>query len=124
MEYFQSYQRPYRKLIVWREAHALCLLIYNITKSFPSYERFSLTQQMRRSSYSVPTNIAEGQLKKSKDEKDRLFEYSACSLEELHYQSLLSRDLKYITNETFSRLEQNIGKVSFLIMRLRQTLKY
>jgi four helix bundle protein len=116
-------QRLYQKLIVWREAHILCLSIYKLTKKFPRDERFALVTQMRKSSYSVPTNIAEGSGKVSEKERDHFFEYSSCSLEELHYQSTLSLDLLYITKTEFSDIENKIRKVSYLLMRLRQSLK-
>lgn len=47
-------------LIVWKEAHKLVLLIYQITSKFPSDERFGLTNQMRRAVVSIFSNIAEG----------------------------------------------------------------
>jgi four helix bundle protein len=115
--------RPYQKLIVWKEAHALCLQIYKMTSSFPKDERFGLTSQMRKSSYSVPTNIAEGSGKQSLKEKDRFFEYSWCSLEELHYQCLLARDLTYISEDAFSKASLHLGKVSYLLLKLRQSLQ-
>ncbi len=52
--------RDFRQLRVWEESHDLTLKIYQITKTFPKEELFALTNQMRRSSASIPTNIAEG----------------------------------------------------------------
>jgi len=52
--------KDFRTLLVWQKAHELTLSIYKSTKQFPLDERFGLTSQMRRSSSSVPTNIAEG----------------------------------------------------------------
>ena len=117
------HHRPYQKLIVWNEAHVLCKFIYNLTIRFPDYEKFALANQMRKSSYSVPTNIAEGTGKKSLKERDHFFAYSSCSLEELHYQCLLARDLGYITQAEFDEADEKIRKVSYLLMRLRNTLK-
>lgn len=57
--------RPYQKLVTWQEAHKLCVAIYSQTKQYPEDERFGLISQMRRSASSVPTNIAEGNAKKS-----------------------------------------------------------
>jgi four helix bundle protein len=68
-------QRLYEKLIVWREAHALCLWIYEATKLFPANEHFGIINQMRRSSYSVPTNIAEGNGRRSSKEKNSFYRY-------------------------------------------------
>jgi len=52
--------RSYRDLIVWQKAMVLTRQVYEISKQFPSDERFGLTQQLRRSAVSVPSNIAEG----------------------------------------------------------------
>ena len=50
----------YRKLNVYLKSHALVLLVYKVTKTFPKDELFCLTSQMRRCSISVPANIVEG----------------------------------------------------------------
>lgn len=109
-------------MIVWQEAHRLCLSVYQATKSFPSDERFGLISQMQRSSYSVPTNIAEGNGKKSWKEKAHFYETAHCSLEELSYQCMLARDLKYLSGETSETLDDHTQRVSYLLTRLRSSL--
>ncbi|WP_246589459.1 four helix bundle protein [Desertibacillus haloalkaliphilus] len=74
--------RNTNKLIVWKKAHILVLKVYDITSSFPRDEQFGLTSQLRRAAVSVPSNIVEGKARGS--------------LEEVKYQLLLARDLKYI----------------------------
>ena len=49
------------KLKVWELAHQLTLDVYRVSKHFPSSEKYGLTNQLRRSASSVPTNIIEGQ---------------------------------------------------------------
>src|SRR6266496_6037396 len=49
----------YRKLLAYQKAFDLAIEIFEISKQFPPQEKFSLTDQMRRSSRSVCTNIAE-----------------------------------------------------------------
>jgi len=51
--------RGYKDLKVYQLAYKLAMEIFEITKSFPKEERYSLTDQIRRSSRSVPGNIAE-----------------------------------------------------------------
>lgn len=115
--------RPYQKLIVWQEAHALCLRIYSITREFPTDERFRLVSQICRSAYSVPMNIAEGSGKASQKERERFYETASCSLEELHYQCLLSKDLMYIKEEIFLQVDDAIKRISYLLTKLRQSLR-
>lgn len=115
--------RPYQKLIVWQEAHKLCVSIYAMTTRYPLHERYGLISQMRRSSSSIPTNIAEGNVKKSKKEKEHFFEISKASLEELHYQCYLSKDLQYISQKRFEKFDDHIQRVSFLLGKLRHSIK-
>ena len=115
--------RPYERLIAWQEAHKLCLAVYTVTACLPPEEKYALRSQMRRASYSVPMNIAEGNCKRSPKEKNHFLEISAGSLEELHYQCRLSFDLKYIDQEMFESIDNQLQKVSYLLTRLRQSLK-
>ena len=117
------YERPYEKLIVWQEAYKLCLWIYQLTRKFPPDERFGLISQMRRSGYSVPINIAEGNVKRSKKEKLHFFEIAQASLEELHCECKLARDLQYMTLEEFSKTDQQIHRVSYLLTKLRASIQ-
>lgn len=114
--------RPHERLIAWQESHKLCLSVYKITANFPTTERYQLVSQMRRASYSVPMNIAEGNVKKSKKEKSHFFEIAHASLEELHYQFVLSRDLKIITPELFSQSDDHIQRTSYILSKLRASL--
>ncbi len=52
--------RDFRQLKVWEQSHDITLKIYELTKTFPREELFSLTNQIRRASSSIPANIAEG----------------------------------------------------------------
>jgi four helix bundle protein len=115
-------ERPYMKLIVWKEAHALCRSIYHVTKLLPQDERFGLCSQMRRASYSIPMNIAEGNMRRSKKEKSRFIEIAMGSLEELHYQCLLSKDLEYIDQDQFDKCDDHVQRVSYLLTKLRSSL--
>jgi four helix bundle protein len=52
--------RSYRDLIVWQRAIQLCVAIYELTRAFPQEEIYGLTNQLRRASISIASNIAEG----------------------------------------------------------------
>jgi len=115
-------ERPYQKLIVWKEAHSLCLQVYAITKSFPSDEKFALTKQMQRASYSVPMNIAEGNAKHSKKDHAHFLEIANGSLDELHYQCILAHDLGYLATDSLEKINDSIQRVGFLLHKLRSSL--
>jgi four helix bundle protein len=115
-------ERPYEKLIVWQEAHELCKWIYATTKQFPHDERFAMVSQMRRSSYGIPMNLAEGNGRRSLKERSRFIDIAIGSLEELHYQCLLAHELLYLKDGQREEVDAKIQKVGFLLMRLRQSL--
>ncbi|MBI3332225.1 four helix bundle protein [Candidatus Peregrinibacteria bacterium] len=114
--------RPYEKLIAWQEALRLSLRTYQITKTFPGDERYCMTQQMRKSSTSVCNNIAEGNAKRSKDDRSRFIDIALGSVEELHCQYRISLELHYIDRKTFDEIDQQIHRVSYLATKLRAAL--
>ena len=59
--------RSFKDLIVWQKSHYFVLRIYSLTKKFPSHEQFGLTNQIKRSASSVPTNIVEGYKRTAKE---------------------------------------------------------
>ncbi|MFA7682213.1 MAG: four helix bundle protein [Candidatus Peribacteraceae bacterium] len=117
------HKRPYEDLIVWQESYKLCLYIYHATKKFPQEERFALTNQLRRSAYSVPTNIAEGNMKQSRKEKAHFLEIALASLEELHCECRLAKDLGYIMHQEFATIDQQINRISYLGTKLRAAFR-
>lgn len=88
----------FQQLEVWQEAHKLTLLVYKITKAFPSEEKFGLVSQMRRAAVSIPANIVEGFKRRSPRDKLRFYNIAEGSLEEVKYFFILSKDLNYITS--------------------------
>ncbi|MDR0332150.1 MAG: four helix bundle protein [Dysgonamonadaceae bacterium] len=105
----------FRELIVWQKAHKFVLAIYDSTQKFPSHELYSLVSQFRRAAISIPANIAEGYKRKSKMDKLRFFNIAQASLEECYYFVILSKDLSYINEDIFNKLEQKIEEVSKLL---------
>ena len=85
----------FEQLEVWKKAHALVLKVYRMSAAFPSDERFGLTSQLRRAMVSVPANIAEGFIKRSKSDKARFYNIAEGSLEECRYYFILARDLGF-----------------------------
>ena len=96
--------KSFTDLKAWQEAHRLVLMIYKITKQFPKEELFGLTNQMRRSSVSVSSNIAEGFSRKSEKDKIHFYNISLGSTTELQNQLLIARDIKYINNSEFMKI--------------------
>lgn len=96
--------QDFTKLIIWQRSHLLTLSIYSVSKSFPKEERMALTYQIRKSAYSVPTNIAEGCGRRTIPQFKNFLDIAAGSATELHYQLILSKDLLYINPPTAQTL--------------------
>ena len=115
--------RDFRQLRVWEEAHALVLAIYEVTKSLPKEELFALTNQMRRSSSSIPTNIAEGCGRETSKDYAHFLQIALGSAFELDYQILLAKDLRYIDEKNYLELNDRVDKVkrqlAILIKKIR-----
>jgi len=86
----------YRELIAWQKAMKLVTEIYEATQRFPSEERYGLTNQLRRASVSVPSNIAEGQARFSQKEFHHFLSQARGSLVEIETQLLIARALTYL----------------------------
>ena len=115
--------RDFQQLEFWQRSHKLTLQIYDLTKSFPKEEIYSLTSQMRRSASSIPTNIAEGCGRNSLMELNRFLAIAAGSCSELQYQILLSKDLGYITEPIFKELFSEISQIRKMIYSYCERLK-
>jgi four helix bundle protein len=87
--------KTYKDLDVWIRTRGLVKEIYLLTKEFPKEEMYGLSSQMRRSAVSIPSNIAEGYGRKSKNETIHFLHIARGSLYELETQLYISFDLGY-----------------------------
>jgi four helix bundle protein len=88
--------KGYEDLIVWQKGIELAKEIYRLTGRFPSSERFGLVRQLQRAAVSVPSNIAEGQSRRSTGEFRQFLYHALGSLAELDTQLILARELGYL----------------------------
>jgi four helix bundle protein len=115
--------QDFHGLRVWKQAHALTLGIYAATKAFPKDELFGLTHQMRRSSASIGTNIAEGCGRGGDVDFARFVQMSMGSACELEYQVELSRDLGYISRAASAKALADVQDVKRMLAGLLGTLR-
>jgi four helix bundle protein len=85
--------QDFKKLLVWKKAHALVLNTYRAAGQIRGTLHLSLRSQMVRSAMSIPTNIVEGRAKRSEREFGRFLGYSLSSATELEYHLIVARDL-------------------------------
>lgn len=114
--------QDFRKLKVWEKSHILTKEIYEVTKSFPKHEMFSLSSQVRRSASSVPTNIAEGSNRSTDKEFIRFINIAIGSITETEYLILLSNELNYINEIERFHLIEMIVEVRKMLISLKNNL--
>ena len=115
--------KDFHELKVWQKAHKLTLAIYQITASFPRAETYGLTSQLRRSSASIPANLAEGCGRNGDAELARFCSIAMGSASELEYHLLLARDLKLIEPKVHDDLALQTTEVKRMLAGLQQKLK-
>ena len=112
----------YRNLVVWQKAHQLTLDVYSITTAFPDYELYGITSQLRRSSSSIPTNLAEGSGKLTDRDFRRFVNTSFGSANELEYLLFLSFCLGYLVEAEYLKLDAETKEVKKMLSGLIHTL--
>ncbi|MFN8432341.1 MAG: four helix bundle protein [Spirosomataceae bacterium] len=115
--------KNFKNLSVWEKSHQLTLNIYKQTIHFPSHELYGLVSQIRRSSVSIPSNIAEGSGRDSDPEFARFLTIAHGSASELSYQLFLSFELGYFNHEIYKTLESNLTEVQKMLNSFIQKLK-
>lgn len=90
----------FKDLLVWQNGMDIAKAIYKLTRDFPVEERFGLVSQMRRAAVSIPSNIAEGQARRTTGEFVQFISHAEGSLAELETQLRLSIELKLLAPES------------------------
>ncbi|MBR2699514.1 MAG: four helix bundle protein [Clostridia bacterium] len=92
----------YKDLIVWKRAMELVTSAYRIVRKLPKEENYALSEQIRRSAVSVPSNIAEGYGRNTAKEYARFLSMARGSVYELETQLLLCIHLNYCNDSDLS----------------------
>jgi four helix bundle protein len=110
--------KDFRDLQVWQKAHQLTLAAYKASSAFPREEMYGLTSQVRRCSASIPANIAEGCGKRGNAEFNRFLNIAVGSASELEYHFLLARDLKFLGETGYQKLDSGVTEVKRMLASL------
>ncbi len=114
--------RSYRDLKVWQRSMDLTVRTYEITRRFPSEERYGLVSQMRRAAASVPANIAEGQARRSDKEFLQMLGIARGSLAEVETFVTLSERLRLIGRESSDDLLEECAEINRMMNGLMRAL--
>ena len=114
--------KSYGELIAWQKAMDLVQSVYEAVRTFPKEEIYGLTSQLKRAAVSVPSNIAEGQGRKSTREFLHHLSIAYGSLMEVETQILIAVRLDYLSQQDAERIIERTSEVGRLINGLSNAL--
>ncbi|MEY3563833.1 MAG: hypothetical protein RJA23_3 [Bacteroidota bacterium] len=113
----------FKNLKVWQKAVELAVLVYEVTKSFPTEEKFGITSQMRRSSVSTSSNIAEGSARNSSKAFCNCLDISLGESFELETQLIIAFRTGILPEEKFSLLSREIAELQKMVIGFKNTVE-
>ncbi len=105
----------FEDLEVWQLAMELVYDVYELTKRFPSDERFGLVAQMRRAAVSIPSNIAEGKGRSTDKDCCVFLNHARGSQQELYTQILIAKHLTFLSTEDAARLMEKTARIGRML---------
>ena len=115
--------RNYRNLGAWQRADDLTVQIYQVTRDFPAEERYGIVSQLRRASYSVPANIAEGAGRESNPDYLRFLSMAQGSLSETEYFLHLSNRLGYLKESEWNQITEQVNRTFAALIGLIKSVQ-
>ena len=114
--------RTHKELNVWKASIELVTEIYRLTKGFPKEETYGLTNQIRRASVSIPSNLAEGAARSSNKEFSYYISIAIGSIAEIETQLFISRNLGYLNESDFEKLDTKLTDIRKMATGLKKTI--
>ena len=110
--------QSFKDLTVWQKSMDLVKEIYAITSELPRTEDFGLTSQMRKSSMSIPSNVAEGRKRSTRKDFVQFLRIASGSAAELETQLILVRELyPHISSEKAAKLLTEVQKMLSVMVK-------
>lgn len=114
--------KTHHDLDVWKKAIVFVTQVYTYTESFPKSEVFGLTNQIRRASVSIPSNIAEGAARNTSKDFGHFLAITVGSIAELETQLIISKNLGFLNIEQFEELTTALVSVRRMTLGLKKSL--
>ncbi len=115
--------KTFRELIVWQKSMQLVTNIYRLSQAFPREERYGLTNQLRRSAVSVPSNIAEGFGRQTTKDYLRFLQIAMGSLFEFQTQLEIAKNLEFLSRTDFDSTFEASRELERMLSSLIRKLK-
>ena len=113
----------FEKLDVWKLSKNMAIEIYNLTKRFPSEERFGITAQLNRAVISITSNIAEGSSRVSNKDRAHFYQIAYSSAMEVVSLLILGKDLKFLSDDDYNILRIKILEITNKLNALYKSQK-
>ena len=115
--------QSFKDLVVWQRSIELTVDVYQLTSKFPDSERFGLTNQMRRASVSIASNIAEGYGRSTKGEYVQFLGHARGSCSELETQIVIAKKLGFGAPQNLQSAESLCNDVGRLLGALMKSIR-
>lgn len=113
----------FKELEIWKRSRLFCSQIYALTSKFPESEKFGLTNQLRRASVSIPSNIAEGSSRNSNKDFAQFLQIALGSSYETETQLLIAQDLNFINDSESEKNISELQEIIKMVSKFKSTLK-
>ena len=114
--------KPHKKLDVWKAGMETAQMVYRVTKTFPTEEKFGIVSQMRRAAVSIPSNISEGAARQGKGEFRNFLSIAQGSVSELDTQLELSLLLGFLSKEDLEEITSVLMRIDKMLTALIRSL--
>lgn len=115
--------KTFRDLIVWQRAMTFATSVYEVTSRFPSSEMYGLTNQLRRATVSVSSNIAEGSKRGSKKEFTQFLRIAQGSAAEIETQLTIAKNLNFVSVDKSMELLNELESITKMLTKLINSIK-
>ena len=113
----------FKDLDIRKLSRSFCSDIYTLTSKFPENKKFGITNQLRRASVSIPSDIAEDSSRKSNKDFSRFLEIVIGLIYEIETQLLIATDLGFINSIEFDTISEKLNSILKMVSKFKSTLK-
>lgn len=112
----------YKNLKIWKDAALFAVEVYKMTKEFPKEEMYGLTDQLRRASVSMSSNIAEGSKRSTKKDFNSFLAIAHGSGAEAESQLFIAKELGYVGEKKYAELTTKLDEILRMIASFSKSL--
>lgn len=112
----------FKKLVIWQKGMDLSDMVFEYRATLPNNERFNLIDQLNRCSVSIPSNIAEGSGKRTKNHFAEFLSTALTSSYEMETQLLICQRRKYGDKKKLDKILDSVSELQKMIYNFRETI--